>query len=603
MDQTVQTAYKDDRANQQYNALQREIDNKIKKEQELQYNNSNNSNNNNTTPGAASPNINNGLIQPSQETINKTRNDASQILNEELTNKEKTNNPLDISLIIDKIDKLQMPDTDKAFLLNQIKLNMGLPSLGEDESINHIQNKYITQNQNQNQNLQFQPQINSNQQNQNQNQNPIPYYNTMQPQQQQQQYQPQYQPQYQQSYPSNIMTTVHYDILKNKLDAVQLELIDLLRHVKDYTQRYMNSVRQQDMDKIDTYITGLFNVDKQIKEAKEQDKQIIEKMREEESLEEEPETQQSIISKATNGIKNFFGGIGNNVSGITKLVSSTANIANNLLSKKIIGSNTPEAKPPIASSPGSSPGSSPEATSTQDKIVKADNKHKIYNTNKINIPGRNIVSIDDYISSNANHINALQQQTNQQQHNINNISSNSNYINSLSQQSQQQLPKPISNNITISNNDDFKKTLKTPSKPDITPSTTPEISPDVQQDAPDDDITNALSQLNTHITDDINNTITEGDTYLNDTPQTQTQPQTQSTEPQTAQNLEQPIIQSGGTRINKLHKNINLLKLKITKHKLKTELKNIQKHNINNVSKTHKQNNIHTHIHTKKKVK
>ena len=36
------------------------------------------------------------------------------------------------------------------------------------------------------------------------------------------------------------MTTAHFEILKNKIDTLQYELIDLLRHVKDYTQRYMN---------------------------------------------------------------------------------------------------------------------------------------------------------------------------------------------------------------------------------------------------------------------------------------------------------------------------------------------------------------------------
>ena len=51
---------------------------------------------------------------------------------------------------------------------------------------------------------------------------------------------------------------------------------------------------------------------------------------------EEESTKESVISKATNGIKNFLGGIGDNVSGITNLVSNTASIANGYLSKKII---------------------------------------------------------------------------------------------------------------------------------------------------------------------------------------------------------------------------------------------------------------------------
>ena len=51
---------------------------------------------------------------------------------------------------------------------------------------------------------------------------------------------------------------------------------------------------------------------------------------------EEATTKESVISKATNGIKSFLGGIGDNVSGITNLVSNTASIANGYLTKKII---------------------------------------------------------------------------------------------------------------------------------------------------------------------------------------------------------------------------------------------------------------------------
>ena len=37
-------------------------------------------------------------------------------------------------------------------------------------------------------------------------------------------------PQYGMPPQANIMTTAHFEILKNKLDAVQLELVDLLRN-------------------------------------------------------------------------------------------------------------------------------------------------------------------------------------------------------------------------------------------------------------------------------------------------------------------------------------------------------------------------------------
>ena len=99
--------------------------------------------------------------------------------------------------------------------------------------------------------------------------------------QSQQQYNPQ--PHYLQQQPTNLMTTAHFEILKNKLDSLQYELIDLLRHVKDYTQRYMNAVRQQDLDKIDDYINGLFEVDKALKETREKAQQQEESVSEEDT--------------------------------------------------------------------------------------------------------------------------------------------------------------------------------------------------------------------------------------------------------------------------------------------------------------------------------
>ena len=38
-----------------------------------------------------------------------------------------------------------------------------------------------------------------------------------------------------------------FDVLKNKLDTIQMEMIDITRHLKDYTKRYMNAVREDDM--------------------------------------------------------------------------------------------------------------------------------------------------------------------------------------------------------------------------------------------------------------------------------------------------------------------------------------------------------------------
>ena len=219
---------------------------------------------------------------------------------------------MDIEGILEKIKNLPIDDKDKADILKTFKNNLQNPDMGENESLNQIQQKY----------------------------NPQPLN-----------YNPNYNPNLQTTYKqnpdmgsgnaNNLMTTTHFEILKSKLDSLQLELVDLLRHVKDYTQRYMNAIRQQDMEKIDQYINGLFQVDKAMKETEERalEAQIAAEEAEAEGEGEEgSDSKEGVLSKATSGITNFFGGIGDNVSKLTNFVSNTASQANNFLSKKIISS-------------------------------------------------------------------------------------------------------------------------------------------------------------------------------------------------------------------------------------------------------------------------
>jgi len=231
---------------------------------------------------------------------------------------------LDIQGILEKIKNLPIDDDDKVTILQQFKDNILNPSRGENERLDQLQAKYIGSPP-QIQPINFPPVINPQQQQQQQHQPlygyPMPNFKSL--------------PTQQSFMAGDMMTTAHFEILKNKLDSLQLELIDLLRHVKDYTQRYMNAVRQQDLDKIDDYINGLFNVEKTLKETREAAATPPQGLEEEETP---PETKEGLIAKATSGIKSFIGSIGNNVSSITNLVSSTADVANSYLSKKIISS-------------------------------------------------------------------------------------------------------------------------------------------------------------------------------------------------------------------------------------------------------------------------
>jgi hypothetical protein len=268
------------------------------------------------------------------------------------TNKSK-NEAMDIQSILEKIKTLSISNDDKALLMKQFKYNIMNPSLSDNKDLETIHKKYLDTSQNPQQ-IQDTNFINTNPH----------HYNP-------QQYNPN---QYTPNMPiqsNNLMTTAHFEILKNKIDTVQFELIDLLRHVKDYTQKYMTSVRQQDLEKIDEYVKGLFEVDKKIKETTEKSEMVPQTL---EGEGEEPATEESVITRATSGIKNFMGNIGKNVSGITSLVKSTSDIANNYLSKNIITSPEEEKKP---------------QTTTNSKI----------NTNK------NVVSIDEYIKSNENRLN------------------------------------------------------------------------------------------------------------------------------------------------------------------------------------------------------
>jgi hypothetical protein len=335
--------------------------------------------------------------------------------------------PLSIDAIIDKIEKLPITASEKKEFLATLKDNMLHPERGEIENLNRIQAKYMTPIEPMNY-----PPIQS---------GPygmsgmpghgIPGYGM---------------PGYGMVSGGMPMTTAHFEILKNKLDSVQLELVDLLRHVKDYTQRYMNAVRQADIEKINSYINGVLEVDKKMQDAKQQAAELEKAAAAEAApADEEPETRKSIIGRATDGIKNFFGGLGNNVSGITDLVSNTATMANNLLSKPVLGSG--------AETSNTAAGVSSNTTN-----------------NTIQKGPKNIVSVDDYIS-NMNQIEGSGANTTT---NANAIS-NMNMINQSGSQPQNQ----------SKNQAEMKENGK----------------------GNDVELENAINSLNAKINDDIDNTI------------------------------------------------------------------------------------------------
>ena len=429
---------------------------------------------------------------------------------------------LDIQGILEKIKNLPIDDKDKATILEQFKDNILNPDKGENRSLDQIQAKYTAMENPQPQSpMDFLPPVNAHY--------PYGYYR--------QQHQGNQMPN-QMPNQGNQMTTAHFEILKNKIDSLQLELVDLLRHVKDYTQRYMNSVRQQDLDKINDYINGLFQVDKTLKETKEK----AEEAEVEGPTEEEPDNKESIISKTTNGIKNFLGGIGNNVSGITNLVSNTANIANNYLSKKIISTSN-------ASTNVNTSGKTNTSTSTNKNIVSVD--EYISNMNKLEEPNNtgsttntNITKPETVIIPNSNIVSS----------NANNFNLNSN-----------------SNTTNKGARDSFLEKSRAKNKgfkgAEAPLAEAPLAEAPLAEAPVEEDLDSALETLNNEMNKDIDNTVN------------------------------QPVNQTGGSsHKDKLTKKISLLRLKLTKKRLQKQLKeeNRQRHNNNSNSnnKTKHNNSI-----------
>ena len=407
---------------------------------------------------------------------------------------------LDIQQIIDKIKILPIDDKDKATILEQIKNNIIHPSAGEDKNLDDIQDKYANINM---------PRSDGN--DQFNLKSIINNQGNIMPGQLQQNNQNNYRNQFiDQSQP---MTVAHFEILKNKLDSLQYELIDLLRHVKDYTQRYMNAVRQQDLDKINEYITGLFEVDKTLKETQ---ALAAEDEAEAEGEEEEVESEdrKGVISKATSGIKNFFGSIGNNVSGITNLVSNTTKIANDYLVKKVI----------------------PNSNASNVNVTKTGNNvgnnagNKSDNTDK----NKNIVSIEDYISD-MNRIEGINKSSNEAMSslstpNSNIITSSSNNINSLGS-----IVSNALSNIT-------KNTSQTETKKDIETKSEP-VADESEK------LEGALKKLNDEMDKDIDKTVNNS---------------TQNGGKRTQKNMSK--------KEHNLTNKIKLLRLKLTKKKLQKQL-------------------------------
>ena len=324
---------------------------------------------------------NSSLLPETPDTLNSifTNNSSSEandkktlgnIINEDSITEQSidssgvSNPSVEFNQMLNRVMASDIPREDKIKILLKFKADMLHPEKGEQRELENLESQY-SQLTNPNisipgqslQSLQSQPY----QQPQQPQQQMLPQQ-PQQPQQEMlpQQYmyagqQPYYSPyqmqppnfgymmpyQQQSMQPQQTISTQQFEILKNKLDTIQLEMIDVVRHLKDYSKKYMMAVRQDDMSKLDTYVRDLINVDKKLEDTQNAVNEQREEFKEakEEIKDVEDADNQSIFGKATSGMKGMMGSIGKNIGSVSDLVKNTASATNDMLKKNILPTN------------------------------------------------------------------------------------------------------------------------------------------------------------------------------------------------------------------------------------------------------------------------
>lgn len=149
------------------------------------------------------------------------------------------------------------------------------------------------------------------------------------------------------------------EMLGNKINVLQMEMADLTRHLKDYTRRYMDVMREDDMQRIKTYIEELSNVKETVEEAK----GLANKMgpTPEELAEEEESANKGLIDKASDTMKNGLATMTNAVNSIGSKLglvkepaanNNQASPANNQpANNQTVNYNKPANNTPVATKP------------------------------------------------------------------------------------------------------------------------------------------------------------------------------------------------------------------------------------------------------------
>lgn len=326
-------------------------------------NNENNMNNDNST---ASSNIPNDMFMNSngndelaeKKTLGNIINNSS--ITEQSIDSSELNPSVEFNQMLDRVMASDIPRKDKIKILLKFKEDMLHPERGEKRELEKLESQYsklVNPDTSSSTNrAEYPSTFNSPVSRPAPLQPPIPPMPPQQPQYmyagQQPYFSPYQMPQPNFGYmmpqmmqPQQTMSTQQFEILKTKLDTIQLEMIDVVRHLKDYSKKYMMAVRQDDMSKLDTYVRDLINVDKKLEDTKkvvDEQREVIAEAQEEA---EEEEEEKSLFGKATSGMKGMIGSFGDNLGSVTDLVKNTASATNDMLKKNILPTSENEEKP------------------------------------------------------------------------------------------------------------------------------------------------------------------------------------------------------------------------------------------------------------------
>ncbi len=148
--------------------------------------------------------------------------------------------------------------------------------------------------------------------------------------------------------------------VKNKVETVQLELIDIVRHLKEYTKRYMDMSREQQSDAMLEYINQSMGQNKQLS--------TLQQMKNEAEERELKETQDAKEKENKGGI------VGNMARGAINVVTTAFKGANSMLNSagegltNVIGNVTNKNKETSSGTPVGTPEEIPVGTPEENPV-------------------------------------------------------------------------------------------------------------------------------------------------------------------------------------------------------------------------------------------